>query len=115
VGIVRALFEIALETAGYAVVSVASLDEALTLSPDVAPAVAIVDMFLGDKSGLDVIRALRASRPSMAIIAVTGGGPGGNFEVLLTAKDLGAALTLVKPVPARVLVDAVEQVLSGKV
>jgi DNA-binding NtrC family response regulator len=114
-GIVRSLFTIALENAGYSVLAVASADDALALAPDVVPAVAIVDIFLGERSGLDLIRSLRASHPLMPIIAVTGGGPAGNFEVLLRAKDLGACLTLVKPVPWRAIVDAVEQALSGQV
>jgi hypothetical protein len=48
----------------------------------------------------------------MRIIAITGGGTSEGFDVLLRAKDAGADITLRKPVPSDVIVEAVEGLLA---
>jgi len=65
-------------------------------------------MFMPEGSGLELIRALRRQNSAARIIAITGGGTWEGFEVLITAKDAGADVTLRKPLPTEALVEAVE-------
>ncbi|MFN4008744.1 MAG: ActR/PrrA/RegA family redox response regulator transcription factor [Pannonibacter sp.] len=62
-----------------------------------APAFAVVDMRLGDGSGLDVIEALRQHRPDARAVILTGYG---NIATAVTAVKLGAIDYLSKPADA---------------
>jgi DNA-binding response OmpR family regulator len=63
----------------------------------VKPDLVITDVMMPDKNGLETIAALRAKRPDLKIIAMSGGGSVGGQDFLTVAKDLGAAATLKKP------------------
>jgi DNA-binding NarL/FixJ family response regulator len=76
-----------------------------------APDVIILDMFLPDGSGVDLMVPVRRISPNARIIAITGGETWEGFELLTRAKDAGADVSLRKPVPAEVLVEAVERLL----
>jgi CheY-like chemotaxis protein len=107
----RAFFEAALTAAGYPIAIATSVDEGLQIWAQQPFEVVIVDIFMPERSGLELIRALRRRSTSTRIIAITGGGSGEGFDVLATAKDVGADITLRKPVPAHVLIEAVESLL----
>ncbi len=68
------------------------------------PAFAVVDLRLGDGSGLDVVEALRQSRPAARIVMLTGYG---NIATAVAAVKAGAVDYLPKPADA----DAVERAL----
>jgi DNA-binding NarL/FixJ family response regulator len=64
------------------------------------------------KDGIETILELRKSRPSLKIIAISGGGrcePEGYLE---TAKSSGADRTLTKPFSKNEIVKAVEELLG---
>ncbi|HTZ79182.1 MAG TPA: ActR/PrrA/RegA family redox response regulator transcription factor [Stellaceae bacterium] len=69
-----------------------------------APAFAVVDLRLGDGSGLDVVSAIRAARPNARIVMLTGYG---NIATAVAAVKAGAVDYLPKPADA----DAVERAL----
>jgi len=69
-----------------------------------APAFAVVDLRLGDGSGLDVVKALRKARPAARIVMLTGYG---NIATAVAAVKAGAVDYMPKPVDA----DAVERAL----
>ncbi len=69
-----------------------------------APAFAVVDLRLGDGSGLDVVSALRTARPNARIVMLTGYG---NIATAVAAVKAGAVDYLPKPADA----DAVEHAL----
>ena len=81
--------------------SVASGTAAATAQP---PAFAVVDLRLGDGSGLDVVSALRLARPGARIVMLTGYG---NIATAVAAVKAGALDYLPKPADA----DAVERAL----
>jgi two-component system, response regulator RegA len=81
--------------------SVASGVAAATANP---PAFAVVDLRLGDGSGLDVVSALREARPGARIVMLTGYG---NIATAVAAVKAGAIDYLPKPADA----DAVERAL----
>ena len=110
--IIRSLFEVLLERRGHTVTTAATVAEGRAACGTSPPDVVIVDMFMPDGSGVDLIRSLRELCPQARIIAVTGGGTWEGFDVLTRAKDAGADITLRKPVPSDVIVDAVEGLLA---
>ena len=71
------------------------------------PAFAVVDMRLGDGSGLDVVSALRQARPGARIVMLTGYG---NIATAVAAVKAGAIDYLPKPADA----DAVERALLAQ-
>jgi two-component system response regulator RegA len=81
--------------------SVATGTAAATAQP---PAFAVVDLRLGDGSGLDVVSALREARPGARIVMLTGYG---NIATAVAAVKAGAIDYLPKPADA----DAVERAL----
>ncbi len=87
----------AMETRGFEVLAADSVQEGLRLVDERPPAYAVVDMRLGDGSGLDVISALKARRPEARAIVLTGYG---NIATAVTAVKTGAYDYLAKPADA---------------
>ena len=97
----------AMERRGFVVMtadSVATGTAAATAQP---PAFAVVDLRLGDGSGLDVVSALRSARPEARIVVLTGYG---NIATAVAAVKAGALDYLPKPADA----DAVERALLAQ-
>ena len=108
---VRRLFHSALEHAGYRVLSAAGGEEGLRLLHDQVVDVILVDIFMPDMDGLELIPLLRKTRPANKIIAISGGS--GKENYLDAAKHLGANATLKKPFSLQELLDAVATQLKS--
>src|ERR1041385_3003672 len=93
----------ALESRGFVVSTAESVADGLIHLETASPAYAVVDMRLGDGSGLDVISALKRRRPDARAIILTGYG---NIATARTAVKLGAVDYLAKPVDAEDVVHA---------
>ncbi|MCC2112342.1 MAG: ActR/PrrA/RegA family redox response regulator transcription factor [Hyphomicrobiales bacterium] len=87
----------AMETRGFDVKTAESVAEGLRIVEAEAPAYAVVDMRLGDGSGLDVIEVIRKKRPDARAVVLTGYG---NIATAVTAVKLGALDYLAKPADA---------------
>ena len=87
----------AMEARGFAVTTAESVADGLSEVAKAAPAFAVVDMRLGDGTGLDVISALKERRPGARGIILTGYG---NIATAVNAVKLGAVDYLAKPVDA---------------
>jgi two-component system response regulator RegA len=87
----------ALESRGFIVSIAESVADGLLQVERAAPAFAVVDMRLGDGNGLDVISALKRSRPEARGIILTGYG---NIATAVTAVKMGAVDYLAKPADA---------------
>jgi two-component system response regulator RegA len=94
----------AMEKRGFDVVAVDSVSLGIEVAQESAPSYAVVDLRLGDGSGLDVVTALRDARPDARIIVLTGYG---NIATAVAAVKAGAVDYLPKPADA----DAVEAAL----
>lgn len=70
---------------------------------------AILDIGLPDSSGLDVLRELRERFSNLPVIIITAHG---NLENAVSAKQLGAAAYLVKPLDLEILEDTVKEFLK---
>ncbi len=94
----------AMERRGFLVATAESVALGITAAGDFQPAFAVVDLRLGDGSGLDVVSAIRQARPNARIVMLTGYG---NIATAVAAVKAGAIDYLPKPADA----DAVERAL----
>ena len=69
----------------------------------------IVDIFMPKMDGLRVIRQLKEEAPDLKIIAISGGQPLMNKDVLATARKLGVQHTLKKPFLVDELLQAIAE------
>jgi len=61
------------------------------------PDLVITDLIMPDENGLQAILKIRAAKPDVKIIAISGGARRGAEDMLETALDLGARATIKKP------------------
>jgi len=97
----------AMERRGFVVATAESVAAGISAATAHPPAFAVVDLRLGDGSGLDVVTALRSARPEARIVVLTGYG---NIATAVAAVKAGALDYLPKPADA----DAVERALLAK-
>ena len=97
----------AMERRGFVVSTAESVSAGTTAATAQAPAFAVVDLRLGDGSGLDVVSAVRTARPGARIVMLTGYG---NIATAVAAVKAGALDYLPKPADA----DSVERALLAQ-
>ncbi len=102
---IRRLFQVALEGAGYRVLIAESGQHGLRLLEHQEVDLILVDIFMPDMDGLELIPLLRKTRPTSKIIAITEGS--NRRDYLEMAKHLGANDTLKKPLNLQELLDAI--------
>jgi two-component system response regulator RegA len=83
-----------LERRGFQVLAASGIAEARRLAAQARPAYAVVDMRLEDGNGLDLVPDLRALRPDVKIVILTGYG---NLATAVAAVKTGAVDYLAKP------------------
>jgi DNA-binding response OmpR family regulator len=88
----------ALVEAGYEVITAADGAEAVRRWREINGGdLAILDILMPRKDGLETIIELRTHSPGVPIIAMSGGGSNDRLDILGDAKMLGAMLTIKKP------------------
>jgi len=97
----------ALTRRGYDVITAMTSDAAQELAREQRPVHAVVDLKLGEESGLDLIQALKAIDDDMVIVVLTGYA---SIATAVAAVKRGASNYLAKPVKA----DEVVRALSGR-
>ena len=97
----------AMERRGFVVATADSVAAGAAAASEHPPAFAVVDLRLGDGSGLEVVSALRQARPGARIVMLTGYG---NIATAVAAVKAGAIDYLPKPADA----DAVERALLAR-
>jgi CheY-like chemotaxis protein len=107
---VRMISQMALAGAGYRVLAAESGPHGLRLLEHQEVDLALVDIFMPNMNGLEVIQLLHTTRPACKIIAMSGGS--WEWDYLDTAKQLGANDTLKKPFGIQELLDAVASQLK---
>jgi CheY-like chemotaxis protein len=76
------------------------------------PDLVITDLIMPVVGGLDVIRAIRAEAPTFPIIALSGGGHEGTYDLLEIALQLGVNEAIRKPVSRDEILAAVSRCLD---
>jgi CheY-like chemotaxis protein len=102
----RSALRVMLEGAGYAVAEAADGAVGMRLYHQLGADLVLVDIFMPEMDGLEVIRALRGEVPRPRLVAMSGGGSAGRGEILDLATALGADRVLRKPFTPRELFDA---------
>lgn len=92
---IRGLLRLALEEAGYRVRESCDGEEGLAMAKQERCALAIVDLFMPGKEGLETIVAFRRDMPAVKLIAMS--GEGGHTDMLPVASSFGADGTIQKP------------------
>ena len=88
------------------VAAAGSLSEAWALERAHSPDVAVVDINLGDGSGMDFVRTMRERRPSMGLVVLT---MYDGDEHVFAALEAGASAFVLKGAPADEVVSAARQ------
>jgi CheY-like chemotaxis protein len=109
--VLRNALRVVLESAGYEVLDAARGAAGLRLYHERGADLVLVDIFMPEMDGLEVIRALRGEIPRPKLVAMSGGGQTGNTDILTMAATLGAKRTLRKPFAASELLRTLHDLL----
>ncbi len=105
--VIRKMVEIALENENYNIVSVATGKEALTYLDDNTPDLIILDIMLSDVNGLDVLKAIKASKDIPVVMLSAKDTPRETNK----AKQLGADDFIPKPFKDEELVGKIRELI----
>ncbi|MFO1475094.1 MAG: response regulator [Verrucomicrobiota bacterium] len=103
---------LALTKAGHQVQTASNGIEAVRQFTQSPVDLVITDLIMPDQEGLETIQALKRTKPSVRIIAVSGGGRNAPANYLTMAGLLGACRTLPKPCHPSELLHAVDSALA---
>lgn len=109
----REIAEEMLVQEGHAVTLADDGDKVAQLPDEPTPHLAVVDMLMPERDGIETIGELQARWPSIKVIAVSAGARGLEPDLLLrAAKALGADATLPKPLERGPFVELVRRLLD---
>jgi DNA-binding NtrC family response regulator len=103
---VRTTMVTCLELEGYAVEAVSSTREALDRLERQSYPIVISDIYLDERTGLDVMRTARRQNPDCLVILMTGRG---SMETVMAATEGGAFEYLAKPFEMAQMVDTIRR------
>jgi len=95
-----------LELEGYDVDAVASTREAIDRLREQTYPIVISDIYLDERTGLDVLHTARQQNPSCAVILMTGRG---SMETVMKATEGGAFEYLAKPFEMTAMIDTIKR------
>ena len=110
---VRDAVSMALRRAGHDPVAVRNGRDGLAALENGGFDAVVTDIFMPQRDGVELIRALRGAARPVPVLAMSGGSAYGADAVLPMARMLGAQATLRKPFLPSELVAAVEAVAAG--
>lgn len=106
---VRDSIRLILETQGYTVAVACDGEEGVLLCKSGTFDVAIVDLLMPRKEGIQTIIELKTAFPDLNILAISGGSQFMAIDYLGLAKKLGATKILKKPFKAFELIDSMNE------
>jgi CheY-like chemotaxis protein len=107
----REMLKISLLRRKYTVIEAENGKDAITHFKPLITDLVVTDLIMPDEDGLKVIMKLKELKPSLKIIAISGGGKAGPGSYLNLAKALGADAIFSKPFSVHDLIDKIEQLL----
>ena len=110
--LVRTLLKAQLQKGGYEVEAFDSAEHVSKAMDDASPDLLITDIFMPERSGLELIMETRGKHPDLKIIAISGDSQGAHEEGLAVAECLGSVKTLEKPFTNEAVLKAVEESLQ---
>lgn len=103
---VRTTMVTCLELEGYSVEAVSSTHEALDRLEKQSYPIVISDIYLDERTGIDVLRTARRQNPDCAVILMTGRG---SMETVMAATEGGAFEYLAKPFEMAHMIDTIKR------
>ncbi len=103
---VRSTMVTCLELEGYDVDAVSSTREAIERLRDQSYPIVISDIYLDERTGIDVLRSARATNPACAVILMTGRG---SMETVMQATEGGAFEYLAKPFEMAQMIETIKR------
>ena len=100
---IRALIRLFLEGAGYAVVEAADGRHGMRMLGEMSVALVILDIFMPEMDGLEVLQVLREKCSTSKVMAISGGSAKVGMDLLGHATIFGADDVLEKPFDAPTL------------
>src|SRR6202046_3396387 len=111
---VRTTMVLCLELEGYTVEAVSSTHEAIDRLEHHSYPIVISDIYLDERTGIDVLRSARAQNPDCVVILMTGRG---SMETVMAGMEGGAFEYLAKPFEMTQMIDTIkraEKTLAGE-
>jgi len=103
---------LALEAHGYRAIGTADGAAAMKMLESDRPAAIVLDLYMPEMDGFEVMSALKAAALDVPVIAISGGMPGRPGDLLAVAVDFGAAAALRKPFSIEDLDAAIRRVVG---
>jgi CheY-like chemotaxis protein len=110
----REMLKMSLIRRGFTVLEAENGKEAITHFKPLLTDVVVTDLIMPEEDGLKVVIKLRELKPSIKIIAISGGGKVGPGSYLNLAKALGADAIYSKPFSINDLTLKIEQLLENE-
>ena len=109
---IRALIRLYLESAGYAVIEAGDGKRAMAALDGQPVDLVILDIFMPEMDGLEVLQALRERCRTCRVMAISGGSAKIGMDLLHHATIFGADAVLEKPFGAETLLQKVESLIG---
>lgn len=109
---VREFLESLLERAGYRTATAANGKEGVELFRTTEVDLVITDIIMPEKDGIETIMDMKRTRPTLKVIAISGGGRAEPENYLHSARLLGADRTIKKPFTNEDILEAVGTLLG---
>src|SRR6516164_9349758 len=103
---VRTTMATCLELEGYEVEAVASTREALESLEKQSFPIVISDIYLDERTGIDVLKSARRQNPGCAVILMTGRG---SMQTVMAATEGGAFEYLAKPFEMAQMIETIKR------
>ena len=98
-----------LESSGHEVATAADGRRGMAAFRSALPDLVITDILMPEQEGIETIRQMRRERPQTKIVAISGAGRPGGFDILSMARRLGADDVIAKPFGAEELLGSVHR------
>jgi len=98
----------------FTVIEASNGKEAIAHFKPLVTDIVITNIIMPEEDGLGVIRKLKALKPKLKVIAMSGGGKASPRNYLSVAKVLGANATIAKPFQINDLISIVENLIGDK-
>jgi DNA-binding NtrC family response regulator len=109
---VASLLTAALTHEGHEVIAAHDAEEALALLAQQRPDALLLDVLLGELSGIDLLRQLRRTDQALPVVLLTGHA---TADIVEAAQRLGVTAILEKPFGLKRLPQALREALGGRV
>jgi CheY-like chemotaxis protein len=110
----REMLKMSLKRKGFTVQEAENGKDAISHFKPLITDLVVTDLIMPEEDGIKVVIRLRELKPTIKIIAISGGGKVGPGSYLNLAKALGADAIYSKPFSIKDLVSKIEQLLDSE-